>query len=266
MKKNYLAWAGAVILFIFAFAAVFAPQICRVSPYEQNLSEKLLPPSAGHLFGTDEYGRDIFTRIVYASRVSLLVAVVAIVISTVIGTVMGLAAGFFRGFVDSVIVKIIDVFLCIPTFFLILMVVAFWSPSIMNIMIVIGITSWPGLARLVRAEVLSVSERDYISAARVLGFSKTRIMFVHILPNVLAPVFVAAILGLGSAILIESGISFLGLGVQPPFASWGNMLASGKTYLGIAWWVALWPGLAIFFTVLSFNLVGEMLKESLAGQ
>lgn len=264
MKKNYLGWTGAVILFIFIFAAVFAPHVSRFSPYEQNLSEKLLPPSSGHLFGTDEYGRDIFTRIVYASRVSLLVAVVAIVISTVIGTVMGLAAGFFRGFVDSVIVKVIDVFLCIPTFFLILMVVAFWSPSIVNIMIVIGITSWPGLARLVRAEVMSVSERDYISAVRVLGFSKTRIMFVHILPNVLAPVFVAAILGLGSAILIESGISFLGLGVQPPFASWGNMLASGKTYLGIAWWVSLWPGLAIFLTVLSFNLVGEMLKEELA--
>ena len=263
---NYIGLAGVVFLALLVFAAVFAPRICRFSPYEQNLSEKLLPPTVAHLFGTDEYGRDIFTRSVYAARVSLSVAAVAIVISTVIGTVLGLAAGFFKGFVDSLIVKITDIFLCIPTFFLILMVVAFWSPSITNIMIVIGITSWPGLARLVRAEALSVSERDYISAIKVLGFSKIRIMFIHILPNVLAPVFVAVILGLGSAILVESGISFLGLGVQPPFASWGNMLASGKTYMGIAWWVSLWPGLAIFLTVLSFNLVGEMLKESLAGQ
>jgi len=155
----------------------------------------------------------------------------------------------------------IDIFLCMPTFFLILMVVAFWGPSVRNIMIVIGVTSWPGLARLVRAQVLSVSKRDYISAARSLGYGRMRIIFVHILPNVLAPIFVAAVLGIGGAILVESGISFLGLGVQPPFASWGNMLSSGRTYMGTAWWLSFWPGMAIFINVLSFNLVGEHLKD-----
>ncbi|PIU18791.1 MAG: peptide ABC transporter permease [Elusimicrobia bacterium CG08_land_8_20_14_0_20_44_26] len=260
-SKNYLGLASAVLLLFFAASAIFAPRLARYSPYKQNLNEKLLPPSPAHLLGTDEYGRDVCSRLIYAGRISLSVAAVAVGISTVIGTVLGLAAGFFRGWVDSFIVKVIDIFLCIPTFFLILMVVAFWSPSVKNIMIVIGATGWPSLARLVRAEVMSVSARNYIQAVKVLGFSKLRIMFVHILPNVLAPIFVASVLGLGGAILVESGLSFLGLGVQPPLASWGNMLSSGRTYLGIAWWLSFWPGLAIFLTVLSFNLAGETLKE-----
>jgi len=265
MRKNYLFWMSVFILGFFVLTSVFAPYICRYSPSQQSLSEKLLPPSEKHIFGTDEFGRDVFTRLLYAGRVSLSVALVAVIISTFLGTLIGITAGFFKGVVDAVIVKIIDVFLSIPTFFLILMVVSLWSPSLLNIMIVIGLTSWPSLARLVRAETLSVSERDFIKAVESLGLSKWRIMFVHILPNVLAPVVVAAVLGFGSAILVESGISFLGLGIQPPQASWGNMLASGKTYLGVAWWLSFFPGLAIFLVVLCFNLIGETLKQKWGG-
>ncbi|MCD6412606.1 MAG: ABC transporter permease [Elusimicrobia bacterium] len=263
IKRNFMGYFGAAVIFVFFVLSVFAPSISRFNPDNQNLSEKFLPPSSSHILGTDEFGRDVFSRMLYAGRISLAVAFVAVAISVGIGTTLGLAAGFFGGAVDAIIVKLIDVFLCIPTFFLILMVVAFWSPSVVNIMIVIGATSWPGLARLVRAEVLSVSQKPFVKSAISLGISKPRIMFVHILPNVLSPVIVAAVLGLGSAILVESGISFLGLGVQPPAASWGNMLASGRTYLGIAWWVSFWPGLAIFLVVLSFNLIGESLKEAI---
>jgi len=254
-------YSAVAVLALFMAAAAAAPRLSGYSPYEQNLKERFSPPSRDHILGTDEFGRDVFSRLIHAGRVSLSVAGVAVVISVVIGAVLGLFAGYFGGWTDSVIVKLIDIFLCMPTFFLILMVVAFWGPSVRNIMIVIGVTSWPGLARLVRAEVLSVSKRDYISAARALGYGRLRIIFVHILPNVLAPVFVAAVLGLGGAILVESGISFLGLGVQPPFASWGNMLSSGRTYMGTAWWLSFWPGMAIFINVLSFNLIGEHLKE-----
>ncbi|MBU4134719.1 ABC transporter permease [bacterium] len=264
IKEKLLLYLAVIMLAFFIAAAAFAPRLSGYSPYNQNLQERFSQPSRIHILGTDEFGRDVFSRIIYAGRVSLSVAAVAVVISVVIGTVLGLFAGYFGGWTDSLIVKLIDIFLCMPTFFLILMVVAFWGPSIRNIMIVIGVTSWPGLARLVRAEVLSVSKRDYILAVRALGYGKLRIIFVHILPNVLAPVFVAAVLGLGGAILVESGISFLGLGVQPPFASWGNMLSSGRTYMGTAWWLSFWPGFAIFLNVLSFNLVGEHLKENLS--
>jgi len=255
-----ILYSAVATLALFMAAAAAAPRLSGYSPYDQNLKERFSSPSRNHIMGTDEFGRDVFSRLIFAGRVSLSVAAVAVVISVLI-VVLGLFAGYFGGWADSVIVKLIDIFLCMPTFFLILMVVAFWGPSVRNIMIVIGVTSWPGLARLVRAEVLSVSKRDYISAVRALGYGRLRIIFIHILPNVLAPVFVAAVLGLGGAILVESGISFLGLGVQPPFASWGNMLSSGRTYMGTAWWLSFWPGAAIFINVLSFNLVGEHLKE-----
>ena len=259
--EKLLLYSAFMVPALFIAAALAAPKISSYSPYGQNLKERFAPPSSSHIMGTDEFGRDVFARLIYAGSVSMAVAVVAVVISVFIGTALGLFAGFFGGWADSLIVKLIDIFLCMPVFFLILMVVAFWGPSVRNIMLVIGVTSWPGLARLVRAQVLSVSKRDYISAARSLGYGRMRIIFVHILPNVLAPVFVACVLGLGGAILVESGISFLGLGVQPPFASWGNMLSSGRTYMGTAWWLSFWPGMAIFINVLAFNLVGEHLKE-----
>ena len=199
----------------------------------------------------------------YGARVSLWVGFVAVGISTAIGIILGLLAGYFGGLVDEVIMRGVDVMLCFPSFFLILAVIAFLEPSLNNIMIVIGLTSWMGVARLVRAETLSLRERDFIAAAKVAGAPARRILFVHILPNAMAPVLVSATLGIAGAILVESSLSFLGLGVQPPMASWGNMLMDGKNVLEIAPWLSLYPGLAILVTVLGYNLLGESLRDLL---
>lgn len=260
-KQNKLAISGLVILLFLILVAVFAPVISLYNPIEQNLPERLQCPSAKHPLGTDDLGRDVFSRIVYGTRISLTVGIVAVGISIIIGTPLGLMSGYFGGYIDTIIMRFVDIMLCFPTLFLILMVIAFLEPNIYNIMIVIGLTSWPGLTRLVRAECLSLRERDFISAAKGLGLSHSRILFVHILPNVLTPVLVSATLGIGSAILTESGLSFLGLGVQPPTPSWGNILTIGKDYIHIAWWLSLFPGLAILITVLGFNLLHEGLRD-----
>ena len=196
-------------------------------------------------------------------RVSLWVGFVAVGIATSIGLVIGLVAGYFGRFVDEILMRGVDVMLCFPSFFLILAVIAFLEPSLTNIMIVIGLTGWMGVARLVRAETLTIRERDYVLAARASGAGPGRIIFRHILPNAIAPVLVSATLGVAGAILTESSLSFLGLGVQPPDASWGNMLLEGKEVLGIAWWLSVFPGLAILFTVLGYNLLGESLRDLL---
>ena len=213
--------------------------------------------------GTDDLGRDVFSRILYGARISLSVGCIAIFISVVLGSMIGLIAGYFGGWVDSVLMRCVDILLCFPTFFLILMVIAFLEPNLVNVMVVIGLTSWTALARLVRAECLSLRQRDFILAARALGLSHSRIVCVHLLPNVAPSILVNAILGIGSAILMESSLSFLGLGVQPPAASWGNMLTLGKDYIYFAWWLSVFPGLAILLTVLAFNFFGEGLREKL---
>lgn len=261
--KNRLAWAGGTLLALIALAAVAAPALTSLKPDEQRLTERLRPPSRVHWLGTDDLGRDVGSRLLHGGRVSLRVGLLAVLISVVLGTVVGLAAGYFGGWVDGVLMRAVDIVLCFPTIFLILMVIAFLEPSLTNVMAVIGFTSWPGLARLVRGETLSLRERDFIWAARGLGLSAPRILFVHLLPHLVAPVLVSATLGVGGAILTESALSFLGLGVQPPTASWGNVLANGKDYLHVAWWLSLFPGAAILVTVLSLNMLGEGLRDML---
>ncbi|GFO66775.1 peptide ABC transporter permease [Geomonas limicola] len=248
--------------------ALFVLSVCAsfLTPYDPDAIDAwhvLLPPSAAHFFGTDELGRDVFTRVVYGARVSLKVGFVAVGIAVAIGTVVGLVSGYYGGWVDTVLMRLVDIMLCFPTFFLILAVIAMLEPSIWYIMVIIGLTGWMGVARLVRAEVLSLKSRDFVSAARVLGASDRRIIFRHILPNALSPVLVSATLGVAGAILTESALSFLGIGVQPPTPSWGNILTSGKDYIEFAWWLSLFPGLAILVTVLSYNLVGEGIRDAL---
>ena len=248
-----------------ALVAVFAPFIASHDPLKMELSPeaRLQPPSADHFFGTDSLGRDVFSRMVYGTRVSLSVGFIAVFISLIIGVFLGGLSGYHGGWVDNVIMRLVEIMYCFPTFFLIMMVIAFLGPDIINVMIVIGLTSWAGLCRLVRAEFLTLRERDFVSSARVQGVSDLRIIFRHILPNAMAPVYVSATLSVGAAILVESALSFLGLGVQIPTPSWGNILTAGKNYIDYAWWLTLFPGLAILITVLSFNLVGEGLRERL---
>lgn len=252
---------GLTIVGIMTFAAVFSPIISPFDPDMLNLDYILQPPSLTHPMGTDALGRDIFSRMLCGARISLWVGFVAVGISISIGLVLGLIAGYFRGWVDETIMRLVDVMLCFPSFFLILSVIAFLEPSLVNIMIVIGLTSWMGVARLVRAETLSLRERDFIAASRLAGASSPRIIAHHILPNALAPVLVSATLGVAGAILTESALSFLGLGVQPPTASWGNMLLEGKQVLEIAPWLSIFPGCAILITVLGYNLLGESLRD-----
>jgi peptide/nickel transport system permease protein len=199
----------------------------------------------------------------YGARISLLVGFVAVGISTLIGSILGALAGYYGGWVDALVMRFVDIMLCFPTFFLILAVIAFLDPSIWNIMIVIGLTSWMGVARLIRAEFLSLRQRDFVLAAQALGASDLRLIFRHILPNAMSPVLVSATLGVAGAILTESALSFLGIGVQPPTPSWGNMLIVGKQTLGSAWWLSVFPGLAILITVLGYNLLGEGVRDAL---
>lgn len=262
-KRNRLAVGGlAMILLIFLIAGS-ASLIAPHDPGKTNVSLKLKPPSFQHLLGTDQLGRDVFSRMLHGSRISLSVGFVAVSISIFIGILVGALAGYYGRWVDSVLMRFVDIMLCFPTFFLILTVVALLGPSIFNIMLVIGITSWMGTARFVRAEFLSLRERDFVQAARVLGMGDRRIIFRHILPNGLAPVFVSATLDVATAILVEAGLSFLGFGVQPPAPSWGNILTEGRIYIFDAWWLTLFPGFAILLTVLSFNLLGEGLRDAL---
>ncbi|MCJ2163569.1 ABC transporter permease [Pseudodesulfovibrio sp. S3] len=261
--RHSLLAIGGLIVGIMSLAAVFAPLIAPFDPNVINVDALLLPPSATHLMGTDALGRDVFSRILFGGRVSLWVGFVAVGIATSIGLVLGLIAGYFGRWVDEIIMRGVDVMLCFPSFFLILAVITFLEPSLTNIMIVIGLTGWMGVSRLVRAETLTLRERDFVMAARAAGAGSVRIIFRHIMPNAVGPVLVSATLGVAGAILTESSLSFLGLGVQPPDASWGNILMEGKEVLGIAWWLSVFPGLAILVTVLGYNLLGESLRDLL---
>lgn len=262
-KRNKLALVSIIMVALLVLGAVFAG---RVSPYDPNsmdLDNMLSPPSFSHPFGTDDLGRDVLTRMIHGGRVSLSVGFVAMGISIFIGVIIGALAGYYGGLIDEILMRLVDIMLTFPTLFLILAVIAVLEPGIMIIMIIIGVTGWMDVARLVRAEFLSLKERDFVQAARASGAGDMRIIFRHILPNALAPVFVAATFGVASAILIESSLSFLGLGVQPPDASWGNILTAGKDNIEVAWWLSLFPGIAILITVLCYNLVGEGLRDAL---
>jgi peptide/nickel transport system permease protein len=262
-KKNRLSIVGAIVIFAIACIAIAAPIISPYDPFAIDVYNVLSAPSSSHLFGTDELGRDVLSRMIWGSRISLSVGFVAVGIAILIGIVIGSVAGFYGHAVDAVLMRFVDIMFCFPTLFLILAVIAIVGPSIWVIMTVIGVTGWMDVSRLVRAEILTLKERDFVLAARAIGASDFRIIFRHILPNALSPVFVSATLGVAGAILTESGLSFLGLGVQPPDPSWGNILTSGKDYITVAWWLSVYPGFAILITVLSYNLVGEGLRDAL---
>lgn len=262
-RKNKLALGGSIIIIALFVVSAFAPLIAPYDPGVYNIKKILYPPDKNHIMGTDEIGRDVFSRIIWGARVSLLVGFVAVGIATAIGIILGSLAGYYGGRVDSIIMRFVDVMLCFPTFFLILAVIAFWEPSIWKIMLVIGITGWMGVTRLVRAEFLTLKERDFVQAARIVGGTDLRIIFRHILPNSLASVLVNATLGISGAILTESALSFLGIGIQPPDPSWGNMLAAGKDSIEIAWWLSFFPGFAIFITVMGYNMLGEGIRDAI---
>ena len=288
LKRNRMAYASfwflmfllglAVLGKVFTqFVVVFDPKVVRLSEkflpplttFTSTLTPKEDAPTLGiYLLGTDELGRDVFARMLEGTSVSLTVGFVAVGISLTVGIFFGGLAGFYGrvklGFltVDTLIMRFVDIMLCFPTFFLILTVVALLPPSIYNIMIVIGLTSWMGTARFVRAEFLSLRDQDFVIAARSQAIPEWRIIFVHMVPNAIAPVLVSATIGVATAILTESSLSFLGFGVQPPDATWGNILADGKTFLFDAPWLTFIPGFTILFVVLAFNLCGEGLREA----
>ena len=251
--------AIALVFFIFSLAEVPWP----ADPNATNLEAKLQPPGPQHLLGTDNLGRDVLSRILHGTYISLTIGLVAVAVSISIGVVVGAIAGYVGGWLDNLLMRIVDAIMCFPAFFLILTVIALLGPGILKIVVVIGLVAWTGTARLVRAEFLTLRESEYVKAAQALGQRHSKIIFRHILPNGMAPIFVAAVLGVPDAILTEAGLSFLGIGVQPPQPTWGNIIADGKTYILDAWWLIVFPGVAILLTALSFYLAGESLREAM---
>jgi len=262
-KENGLALAGGIVVLVLFVVAVLAPFVSPYNPDDIDRKHILEPPERLHPLGTDDLGRDVLSRMIWGSRISLSVGFVAVGIATIIGMVLGALSGYYGGWSDRFIMRFIDIMLSIPTFFLILAVIAFIGPSIWNIMIVIGLTQWMGVARLVRAEFLTLKEREFVLAAKAVGASDLRIIFRHIMINSMAPVLVSAVLNVAGAVLVESALSFLGIGVQPPTPSWGNILNLGKDNIEIAWWLSVFPGLAILITVLGYNLLGEGIRDSI---
>jgi peptide/nickel transport system permease protein len=260
MRKNYFLLIGLFIIGLVLIASVFAPRISHYDPASQDLRTMLAAPSAQHPLGTDSLGRDLLARVLWGGRISLLVGFIAVGIACVIGVTIGVIAGFYGGAVDFLLCRFIDIMLCFPAIFLILSVVAILEPNIATIMAVIGLTSWMSIARLIRAETYTLKTRGFVDIAHIHRAPSSYILLRHIIPHALGPVIVAATLNIAAAILIESSLSFLGLGVQPPTPSWGNILADSKSCLGVAWWMALFPGLAIFVTILGFNFIGEGLR------
>jgi peptide/nickel transport system permease protein len=263
LRKNRLALVGGAIVLVLVIMAVAAPILSPHDPHRPNVKRILEPPSTRHWLGTDQIGRDVLSRMLYGARVSLAVGFVSVGIATAIGIALGAAAGYHGGMVDAGVMRLVDLMLVFPRFFLLLAVLAFLKPSIWTIMAVIGLTGWMGVARLVRAEFLALKEREFVVWSQSIGASALRIIWRHILPNAMAPVLVAMTLGIPAAILTESGLSFLGLGVRPPYATWGNILNEGKEVIELAWWLSVYPGLAILVTVLSYNLLGEGIRDAL---
>ncbi len=262
-KKNKLALAGGILVFALFAIAIFAPLIAPYNPDKIDMENVLVSPSMHHIFGTDDLGRDVLSRMLYGTRISLSIGFVAIFIATLIGIILGSLSGYYGKKVDVLIMRLVDIMLSVPTFFLLLTVLALVGPSIWIIMLIIGLTGWMSIARLVRAEFLTLKNRDFVLSARSIGASDLRIIFKHILPNAMGPVYVSFILGVAGAILMESGLSFLGFGVQPPTPSWGNILTTGREYIEVAWWLILFPGLAILITTLSYYILGEGIRQAL---
>jgi peptide/nickel transport system permease protein len=263
LRKNRLAMAGGSVVLLLGAVALCAPLLAPYDPAAYDVKQILLAPGPQHWFGTDQLGRDVLSRMLYGARISMAVGFVSVGIAVLLGTLIGTLAGYYGGRVDELLMRFVDLMLNFPRLFLLLTLIALLRPSIWVIMAVIGFTGWMGLARLVRGEILSLREREFVQGARALGAADARIMVKHILPNALVPVLVSATLGVAGAILTESGLSFLGLGVQPPTPSWGNILIDGKANIEIAWWLSAFPGLAILATVLAYNLLGEGLRDAL---
>ena len=264
-KVGMVAMAMVIVLAVVAVTFFILDRLgipFPMDPDATNLERKLLPPNSINWLGTDNLGRDVLSRLLNGAYISLTVGFVAVFVSLFIGVVVGAVAGYFGKWVDNLIMRAVDALMCFPTFFLILTAVALLGPSIFNIIFVIGLVSWTGTARLVRAEFLTLRESSYVQAARALGQRGWKIIFRHILPNAAAPILVTAVLGVPEAILAEAGLSFLGFGVQPPQATLGNIIADGKTYILDAWWLILFPGLAILLAALSFYLTGDALRQA----
>ncbi len=263
LLKNRLAVIGGTLVALVFVLSIFAPLIAPYNPSTIDIKNILVGPGFSHWLGTDDLGRDVLSRMLWGGRISLQVGFVAVGIATLIGILLGSLAGFYGGWIDSLIMRAVDIMLSIPTIFLILAVIAILEPSIINIMIIIGLTSWMEPARLIRAEFITLKEREFVIAAHALGATDSRIIMKHVLPNGLSPILVSATMGIGGAILVESALSFLGLGVQPPTPSWGSLLSAGKDNIEIAWWLSAFPGLAILITVLGYNLLGEGIRDAL---
>jgi peptide/nickel transport system permease protein len=263
LRRNHAAIAGAVILAIEIILAVGAPAFAPFSPVEQDFSVALQGPTHAHLFGTDDVGRDLLSRVIHGARISLSVGLISVGIGSIAGVILGVIAGFYGGIIDTLLLRFMDVLLAFPGILLALAVVAVLGPGLYNVMIAVGFGGIPAYTRLARASTLSVRERDYVLAARAIGCPNGRIMGRYILPNVIPPVIVLATLGIAGAILTAAGLSFIGVGAQPPSPEWGAMLSQGRQYLQRAWWVTVFPGLAIMLTVLSVNMVGDALRDAL---
>lgn len=261
--KNKMSLVGGSIVLIYIILAVLAPLISPYDPYEIDLVNKLQPPSSDHIMGTDDKGRDIFSRILYGSQLSLAVGFVSVFIGALFGIVLGIVSGYYGGWVDTIIMRFIDVLLAFPGLLLALAIVSALGPSLINVMIAVGVFSIPTFARIVRGSTLSVKKMEYIDAIRVLGASDLKIIFVHILPNILSPIIVQGTLRLATSILSVAGLSFLGMGAQPPTPEWGAMLSDGRDFLFTAPHIALFPGIAIALIVLGFNLFGDGLRDAL---
>lgn len=261
--RSKLAVAALVYIALITFVAIAAPLLSSYDPNGIDLSYRLHAPDAQHRFGTDDLGRDVLARMMFGARVSLTIAFAATALSLVVGSFLGALAGYYGGAIDWFVSRLIEIVLCFPFLFLLLGIVALFSPSMTTILVALGLTSWTTEARFIRAEFLKVREMDFAQAARASGARDARIIFRHLLPNSLAPVLVSASFGVAHAILVESALSFLGLGVAPPMASWGSILAVAEQFIDYAWWLVIYPGLAIFTTVAAFNIIGDRFRDAL---
>ncbi|HEW91311.1 MAG TPA: ABC transporter permease [Thermotogaceae bacterium] len=262
-RKSKLTMIGSFVVLFFIIIAIFAPYIAPYDPIAQDLSQRLQPPSSKHLFGTDQFGRDIFSRVIYGSRIAIWIIILVSIISGGIGTLIGVFAGYFGGIVDEVLMRITDMFLAFPSLVLAMAFAAAMGPSLTNTIIAISLVYWTVYARLARAEALRIKNTEYIEAERAMGASNFRIIFLHVLPMCISPVLVQLTLRMGTIILTAAGLGFLGLGAQPPTPEWGAMVSDGRNYLVDQWWISTFPGIAIAIVVLGFNLLGDGIRDML---
>ncbi|MBF8284189.1 MAG: putative ABC transporter permease protein [Anaerolineales bacterium] len=263
LLRSPLTVAGLVLIVVFSLSALLASVLAPANPLDQKLSQRLKPPSPAHWLGTDQLGRDVLSRLLFGARISLTVGLVVVGTAGTFGTLVGLVAGYTGGLVDEALMRVTDVFLAFPALILAMAIAGALGPSLNNAMIAIAVVTWPVYARLVRGQVLSLREREFVEAARSLGASTARILWRHILPNTLAPILVQASFDMGGAILSAAGLSFIGFGAQPPTPEWGVMISDGRKYVSTQSWLSLFPGLAILLTVAAFNLIGDGLRDSL---